>query len=151
MHGLRPAIGLPQDAVPGHLSFPVLDQLLVEGIGSSDGRGLLADVWVALQGLHPGTVKDYLAGLGVMPDAQNLALACSGSVRIQGNRVEEANDVDSQGEQPLAPGEVVVRPSPSTLQVHLESTNAVLTSMAWSTSPGAPRWTPTCLARCLFA
>ncbi|RPJ29680.1 MAG: DUF748 domain-containing protein, partial [Planctomycetaceae bacterium] len=77
-------------------SPPVLDQLLVEGIGSSDGSDVLADVKVALQGLHPGAVKDYLADLGLVPDGQNLALACTGSVRIQGNRMGEANDVDSQ-------------------------------------------------------
>jgi hypothetical protein len=66
-------------------SPPVLDQLLIEGTGSSNGGDLLADVKVALQGLHPGTIKDYLAGLGLAPDAQNLALACAGS-RIQGIR-----------------------------------------------------------------
>ncbi len=108
-------------------SPPVLDQLLVEGMGSSDARDLLADVKVALQGLHPGTVKDYLASLGVVPDAQNLAFACSGSIRVQGARVEEANDVDSQDEPPLAAGEAAVQSSPPTLQVHLESKNAVLT------------------------
>lgn len=108
-------------------SPPVLDQFLVEGIGSSDGRDLLAEVKVALQGLHPGAVEDYLAGLGLRPDGRNVAFTGAGSVRVQVQRVAEANDVGVSGEQPHASGETAVQPLPSELQAHFEWQNTILT------------------------
>jgi len=108
-------------------SPPVLDQLRIEGTGSAGGRDLLAEVKVALQGLHPVVMEDYLADLGFIPDARNLALACTGSVRVQGAQVTEANDVDPLVRQPLAPGEAGTSPLPPTLQVHFESKNATMT------------------------
>ncbi len=108
-------------------SPPVLDQFLLEGIGSSDATGLLAEVKVALQGLHPGAVEDYLAGLGLHPDARNVAFTGAGSVRVQATHVAEANDIGASGEQPYASGETAVQPLPPELQAHLEWQNAVLT------------------------
>ncbi len=108
-------------------SPPVLDQFLVEGIASSDATGLLADVKVALQGLHPGAVEDYLAGLGLRPDARNVAFTGAGSVQVQAKRVAEANDVVASGEQPHASGETTVQPLPLELQAHFEWQNSILT------------------------
>lgn len=108
-------------------SPPVLDQFLLEGIGSSDATGLLAEVKVALQGLHPGAVEDYLAGLGLRPDARNVAFTGAGSVRVRATYVAEANDIGASGEQPYASGETAVQPLPPELQAHLEWQNAVLT------------------------
>ena len=108
-------------------SPPVLDQLLVEGIGSTDGRDLLADVKVALQGLHLAAVDEYLANLGVIPDAKNIGYTCDVSVRVQGIRAMEPKDVEPLVEQPLAPGELAALRSPPKLQVHLESKNATMT------------------------
>lgn len=107
-------------------SPPVLDQFLVEGTGSSDGKELLAEVKVALQGLHPDTVKDYLADLGVVPDARNLALIWSGSARVQERQVELNKD-NSQEQQSSPAGEIATESLFPTLQVHLESKSAALT------------------------
>ncbi len=94
-------------------SPPVLDQFLIEGIGASQARELQADVRVTFQGLHPGAVKDYLAEIGLAPDAQDLAFSWEGSVGIQAHPVPEPNDV--QGPPKLA------------LAAHFESKNAALT------------------------
>ncbi len=108
-------------------SPPVLDQLQIDGTGSAEGRDLLAELHVALQGLHPDAVKDYLADLGLVPDARNLALSCSGSVRVQGIQVTEANDVAPLIEQTASPNEVAAALSSATLRVQLESKNTTVT------------------------
>lgn len=108
-------------------SPPVLSQLTIEGTGSAQGRDLLAEVRVALQGVQPGAVEEYLAGLGVIPDARTIGFACDGAVRVQGIQVVEANDVDLPAKQSFASGETPVRPSVPVLRVHLESKNAAMT------------------------
>ncbi|HPY49841.1 MAG TPA: DUF748 domain-containing protein [Sedimentisphaerales bacterium] len=108
-------------------SPPVLDQLQIDGTGSAEGRDLLAEVHVALQGLHPDAVKDYLADLGLVPDARNLALSCSGSVRVQGIEVMDANDAGPVIDETLSSNEIAAAPSSATLQVQLESKNTTVT------------------------
>ena len=107
-------------------SPPVLNQLMIEGTGSAEGRDLVADVRVALQGLQPGAAEEYLADLGIVPDARTIGFACDGAVRVEGIQVAEPNEVDPPIEHSLTSGETSLRPSVSALQVHLESKNAVM-------------------------
>jgi hypothetical protein len=63
---------------------PILDQVVLEGTGSCLGMDLLANIKLAINGLHPQMVKKYLADLGISPNSENITVSCSGRVRTEG-------------------------------------------------------------------
>ena len=65
-------------------SPPILDQLSVEGTGSSFGKKLEAELRVRVNGFHPRDTSSYLEPLGIRPAAREIAFALNARVEIEG-------------------------------------------------------------------
>jgi hypothetical protein len=65
-------------------SPPILDQFVMEGTGSCKGMDILAEVKLFINGLHPHLINDYMAGLGISPYADSIALRCNGKIQTRG-------------------------------------------------------------------
>ena len=109
-------------------SPPVLDQLVVEGTGSSLGMDLLADMKLVVNGLHAQSLKDYLATLGISPVAESLAFSCSGQIRTQGIEVTLNDEFRSSEDQITTTEENETLSVPKVLGAHIELSDIVLTA-----------------------
>ena len=109
-------------------SPPVLDQFVVEGTGSSLGMDLLADVKISLNGLHPPSLKAYLGPLGILPEAESIALTCSGQVRTQGIEGTLVEGIDPSTDPIDSPAEGEKKSVPNKLNVHIDLSDIVLTA-----------------------
>ncbi len=109
-------------------SPPVLDQFIVEGTGSSLGMDLLADVKIALNGLHLPALRDYLGSLGITPEAENIALTCSGQIRTQGIAGIVAEDSGLPADAMKSTAESETPLVPRTLNVHMNLGDVAVTA-----------------------
>jgi len=108
-------------------SPPVLNQLVVEGAGSSLGMDLLADMKIAVNGLHTQSLKDYLATIGISPEAESLTFSCNGQISTQG--IEDILDDEFVTfEDQITTGENKTFSVPKTLGVHIDLSDIVLST-----------------------
>ena len=106
-------------------SPPVLNQLVAEGTGSSLGMDLIADMKLTVNGLHGRSVKDYLASIGIYPEAENLTFSCNGQIRTQG--IENIlSDESGISENQKTTKENDALSVPKILGVHIDLSNIVL-------------------------
>ncbi|MBL7188814.1 MAG: DUF748 domain-containing protein [Phycisphaerae bacterium] len=109
-------------------SPPVLDQLLVEGTGSSLGMDLIADTKLVLNGLHLRPLKDYLATFGISPDADSLSLACSGQIRTRGIEGILKGELESSPDPEVKAGRSEMPSVPRVLNVHFDMNDVLLSA-----------------------
>jgi hypothetical protein len=108
-------------------SPPVLNQLVVEGAGSSLGMDLLADMKIAVNGLHTQSLKDYLATIGISPEAESLTFSCNGQISTQG--IEDILDDEFvKIEDKITTAENKTFSVPKTLGVHIDLSDIVLST-----------------------
>ena len=109
-------------------SPPVLNQLIVDGTGSSLGMDLLADMDIVVNGLHPQWLKDYMATVGIFPEAKSVMFSCKGQIRTQGienileDEFSEPEDRTTLTEDNKPPSVL------KTLGVHVDLSDIVLSS-----------------------
>ena len=109
-------------------SPPVLDQLVVEGTGSSSGMDLIADAKIVLNGLHLRPLKDYLATFGISPDADSLSLACSGQIRTRGIENILKSELGSSQGLEIKATQSETPSVPRALNVHFDMNDVVLSA-----------------------
>lgn len=108
-------------------SRPILDQLVIEGTGSCNGMDLLAEVNIFIEGLHPHLINDYMAGLGISPYAQSIALSCNGNIQTRG--IESILNSEIQGSQEqILSQQSNAAPIPKVLNIQSDLSNMVMTA-----------------------
>ncbi len=108
-------------------SRPILDQLVIEGTGSCNGMDLLADVNLFIEGLHPHLINDYMAGLGISPYAQSIALSCNGNIKTRGIESILNSEIQKSQEQILSQ-QSNAAPIPKVLNIQSDLSNMVMTA-----------------------
>jgi hypothetical protein len=59
----------------------LLDQMIVDGAGSSDRNSMVADVRLIVRGLHPTPAGAYLLAMGIRPIAQSINVSGTGHLK----------------------------------------------------------------------
>jgi hypothetical protein len=106
-------------------SPPVLDQFVMEGTGSCKGMDLLAEVKFFINGLHPHLINDYMAGLGISPYADSIALRCNGKIQTRGISGISNSELQKSQEQILTQQNESA-PIPRILNIHSDLSDMVM-------------------------
>ncbi len=108
-------------------SRPILDQFVIEGTGSCKGMDLLAEVNLFIEGLHPHLINEYMAGLGISPYAESIALSCNGTIQTRGIESILNSEIQKSQEQILSQ-QSGAAPIPRVLNIKSDLSNMVMTA-----------------------